>query len=57
MFNYEPGSKEAFNDFSIFPESSPYGTFRLSFSPLTFDRVRELMRFNILTNVEASAVQ
>lgn len=43
--------KEKFTDFSIFPESSDYGTLRLSFSSLNFDRLRELMRFNIVSNM------
>ncbi|XP_039256026.2 cytosolic phospholipase A2-like [Styela clava] len=42
--------KEIFNDFCIFPENSEFGTLRLHFSSLNFDRLRELMRFNILEN-------
>nr|XP_039274774.1 cytosolic phospholipase A2-like [Styela clava] len=44
--------KVKFTDFSIFPESSDFGTLRLSFSPLNFDRLRELMRFNIVNNMD-----
>ncbi|XP_039256233.2 cytosolic phospholipase A2-like [Styela clava] len=43
--------QEKFNNFSIYPESSDFGTLRTSFTPLTFDRIRELMRFNIMNNM------
>lgn len=45
--------KEKFNLFNIFPDTSDYGTLRLSFTPIVFDRLRELMRFNIMENIEA----
>ncbi|XP_078481999.1 cytosolic phospholipase A2-like [Ciona intestinalis] len=46
----EDGTK--FNDFSVFGDNSKYSTFTMKYSNYDFDRLRELMYFNVMSNVE-----
>lgn len=41
---------EVFNDFPVF--GATYTTFRSGYTPLEFDRLRELMKFNVKSNVQ-----
>nr|XP_039268276.1 cytosolic phospholipase A2-like [Styela clava] len=60
LSDYTPKNKEVlkdlppgerFNDFSIY-KSDTYDTFDLTYTNLEFDRLRELMNFNISSNAE-----
>ncbi|XP_076809591.1 cytosolic phospholipase A2-like [Clavelina lepadiformis] len=56
--DYTPRSKERpkddkkFNDFPVFVDGSPYSTFNFQYSGLEFDRLRELMYYNVTSHID-----
>ncbi|CAK8682180.1 unnamed protein product [Clavelina lepadiformis] len=56
--DYTPRSKERpkdgskFNDFPVLNEGSAYSTFTFQYDKLDFDRLRELMYFNVTSHIE-----
>uniref|UniRef100_H2Z901 PLA2c domain-containing protein n=1 Tax=Ciona savignyi TaxID=51511 RepID=H2Z901_CIOSA len=48
----KPPDDKAFTDFSVFGSGTSYGTLNFSYTDYQFDQLRELMHFNVTSNIE-----